>query len=114
MGIDEAVKVALLAGTFGCAFAIITYPAYAKGRGWPVGARLRNPVSTIMIFACLAMFGAPVVAIAVFAWWTAPVVVVVGFILAHWATRSLEEHVQAAALVGLVVLWLVDILYVLP
>lgn len=63
MGIDGAAKVALLAGTFGCASAILAYPGYAGARGWPVGAWFRNPVSLLKVFAILALVAAPVVAV---------------------------------------------------
>ncbi len=108
------IKLALLALTFGLGFVVVAYPDYADRMGWPVGAWFRSDSSLIKIWGVLAVIAAPVAAIFILPWWTAVIVVIGGFALGYMITRLFRRLVQVIALIGLPILWTIDILYVLP
>ncbi len=109
-----ALKVALLALTFGFAFTIVGYADYANAKGWPVGEWFRDSTSFANVFGFLGVIAAPIVTLWILPWWAVIIVLVGGFVFGLIATNVLKARVQIVALAGLVVCWVTNIFYVLP
>ena len=109
-----AFRVALLALTFGFAFTIVGYEAYAKQTGWALRARFRDKTSFTNTYGYLRVIAAPIVTLWILPWWTVIIVLVGGFFFGLIITKVLKARVQLAALAGLGVCWITEIFYVLP
>ena len=111
---DIAVKVALLTGTFALGFAGVAYASYAAPRGWPIGKWFASSWSLIGTLAIFSMLGAPIAAFILFPWVWGVGVVLIGFFLGFVLTQCLKSYVQTLTVLVLPVLWVADIIYVVP
>ena len=107
-------KIGLLAVTFGLGITCVAYSAYATRKGWPVGEMLASSTSYIAILGVLSIFASPIAAAVIFPWWSAAIVIVGGFFIGLVVARALRQKVQILAIIGLPIVWVVDILYVIP
>lgn len=90
--------------------AMIAYPDYASQKGWPVGAKYRNPSSSQDLFAFGGMVYAVVWAFILGPWWIALLVIPVGYFVALFFTSLAKHWIQVVAPVGIIALWFFSIL----
>lgn len=108
------VKFALLTLTWAFGWTIFAYSVYAKSQGLVVGKFYADDLSYLKLSALIGIVVVPVLAVVLFPWWYAILIVVFGFLVAMAITHIFREKVQIVALVGFVACGLVDIVYVAP
>ncbi len=92
------------------AWTILSYDGYAAKKGWPVGEMFAADASMIKIASFIGLPGSAIAAAYLAVWWSAVVVIVVGFIVALILTNTLRSYVQPVSIVGLSLCWAVGIL----
>lgn len=92
------------------AWVILSYSGYARRKGWPVGGMFAADTSMIKIASFIGLPGAAIAAAYLAAWWSAIIVIAVGFFVALLLTNILRSYVQPVSILGLVVCWVVGIL----
>ncbi len=94
------------------AWMILAYDGFAERDGWPVGEMFRADTSMIKIASFIGLPSAAIAAAYLANWWSAVVVVVVGFFVAVALTRMLRAYAQPVSIVGLVLCWVAGVLMV--
>ena len=105
---------ALLTLTFAFGFITVAYEGFADRKGWPIGEMYRSHSSWVRILGVLAMVCAPIAAAVIASGLATAVTIFGGLIVALLLTRLLRSQIQAVTAFALPVLWVLNILIVLP
>lgn len=98
----------LLVLEFAFALIIVSYPFYARPKGWPVGQLINEPGVWLYSFVLVGLLGSPIFGLLVGPWWLVLLVPSVGWLSALVLTEMLRWHVQMVAVVGLPLCWLLS------
>lgn len=91
------------------AWIILSYDSYAARKGWSVGKMFAADTSMIKIASVIGLPGSAIAAAYLAVWWSALVVIVIGFFVAWLLTKLMRSYVQSFSIVGLIICWVLGI-----
>jgi len=103
------VRVIVFLTTIACAFSLISYPDYAQARGWRVGALIDKDTGWVRIGSLVALVGTLIISFLEGSWWHPIVLLPSGWGAAYASVRLLREAVQAVALLGGSLAWILTL-----
>jgi magnesium-transporting ATPase (P-type) len=89
---------------------VLSYDRYAKLKGWPVSRWYEENTSLIKIASFVSLPGSALASAYVAQWWSAFMVIIVGFCIAQLMTSLFKKNVQYIALVGVPIFLFISIL----
>jgi len=89
---------------------VLSYDRYAKLKSWPVSRWYEENTSLIKIASFVSLPGSALASAYVAQWWSAFMVIIVGFCIAQLMTSLFKKNVQYIALVGVPIFFFISIL----
>jgi hypothetical protein len=83
-----------------CAWVVLSYSSYAERKGWPVGEWFASDTSLIKVASFIGLPGSAIAAAYLARWWSALVVLLVGFFVALLLTKIFKKNVQPLVIIG--------------
>ena len=94
----------------GFSWVALSYDYYAKLKGWPVSRWYEKNTSLIKIAGFISLPGSALASVYLTQWWSAFIVIIVGFCIAQLMTSLFKKNVQYIALVGVPIFLFISIL----
>ncbi len=94
----------------GFSWVVLSYDRYARLKGWPVSRWYEESTSLIKIAGLVSLPGSALASAYLTQWWSAFLVIIVGFCIAQLITSLFKKNAQYIALVGLPILLFISIL----
>ena len=94
----------------GFSWVVLSYDRYAKLKNWPVIRSYEESTSLIKIASFISFPGSALASAYLTQWWSAFLVIIVGFCIAQLITSLFKKNVQYIALVGVPILLFISIL----
>lgn len=89
---------------------VLSYDRYAKLKGWPVSRWYKENTSLIKIAGFISLPGSALASTYLAQWWSAFIVLIVGFCIAQLMTSLFKKNVQYMALAGVPIFLFISIL----
>ncbi len=89
---------------------VLSYDRYAKIKGWPVSKWYEENISLIKIAGFISLPYSALASAYVVQWWSAFLVIIVGFCIAQIMTSLFKKNVQYIALAGVPIFLFISIL----
>ena len=94
----------------GFSWVVLSYDYYAKLKCWPVSRWYEENTSLIKIAGFISLPGSVLASAYLIQWWSAFIVIIVGFCIAQLMTSLFKKNVQYIALVGVPIFLFISIL----
>ncbi len=89
---------------------VLSYDHYAKLKGWPVSRWYEKNTSLIKIAGFISLPSSALASVYLTQWWSAFIVIIVGFCIAQLMTSLFKKNVQYIGLVGVPIFLFISIL----